>query len=249
MLSLEDITGLREPGGHILRVNLPLDSNAKNNPIHNRRMILAISSLSLIMFLTIVFLKSHFATMDSNINSWSASIQSAPVIEMAKIIHYSFAPTPSFAASLLVAVYLFHKKSKDEALLLIGAMAANVALVEIIKIMVHFPRPLNGILTIQGFSFPSGHVVSTVILFGLLTYFAWNHWKSSIPRILWCLFSVVIAIVVGLDRIYLNVHWFSDVLGAYSLGMFLLTFSIVISQYLAKVVNNQDRPTIYRKNK
>jgi undecaprenyl-diphosphatase len=154
---------------------------------------------------------------------------------MAKMIHYSFAPAPSFAASLLVAIYLFYKKYQYEALLLMGAMTANVTLVEIIRMLVHFPRPLNGILTIQGFSFPSGHVTNTVVLFGLLTYFAWNHWKSSILRILWSLFSVVIAIVVGLDRVYLNVHWFSDVLGAYLLGVFLLTFSILTFQYLVQV--------------
>jgi len=196
-----------------------------------------------------VFLKSNFATLDANVNSWSASIQSASFIEMAKIIHYSFAPTPSFVASLLVAVYLFYKKYKYEALLLMGAMAANVTLVEIIKMLVHFSRPLNGILTIQGFSFPSGHVTSTVVLFGLLTYFAWNHWKSSILRIFWGLFSVVIAFVVGLDRLYLNVHWFSDVLGAYSLGVFLLTFSILTFEYLVKVVIIQELPTTDRKEK
>lgn len=187
------------------------------------------------MFLLIVFLKSHFASMDANINSWSASIQSVSFTEMAEIIHYSFAPIPSFIASLLVAVYLFYRKCKCEVLLLIGAMAANVTLVEIIRILVHSPRPLNAILTIQGSSFPSGHVTNVVVLFGLLTYFAWNHWKRSILKILWSVFSVVIAIVVGLDRIYLNVHWFSDVLGAYTLGMFLLTFSILTFQYLVQV--------------
>jgi undecaprenyl-diphosphatase len=131
--------------------------------------------------------------------------------------------------------------------LLIGAMAANVILVEIIKTLVHSPRPLNGVLALQGFSFPSGHVTNIVVLFGLLTYFAWSHWKSSILRILWSLFSAVIAIVIGLDRIYLNVHWFSDVLGAYLWGMFWLTFSILIFQYLAKVVINQELPTADRK--
>jgi undecaprenyl-diphosphatase len=109
--------------------------------------------------------------------------------------------------------------------------------------LVHFPRPLNGILTIQGFSFPSGHVTSTVVLFGLLTYFAWNRWRSSILRISWGLFSVVIAIVVGLDRLYLNVHWFSDVLGAYSLGVFLLAVSILTFECLAEVVVIRELPT------
>lgn len=230
-----------------LRFNLPLDSDAKNNPIHNRHRVLFISSLSLIVFLLVVLLKSHFATVDASINSWSASIQSASFIEMAEVIHYSFAPSPSFVASLLVAVYLFYKKFKFMGLFLIGAMAANVTLVEIIKVLVHSPRPLNGILTVQGFSFPSGHVTSTVVLCGLLTYFAWNHWKSSILKILWGLFSVVIAIVVGLDRIYLNVHWFSDVLGAYSWGVFWLAFSILTFQYLGKVVHNEELPTTGRK--
>jgi undecaprenyl-diphosphatase len=181
--------------------------------------------------------------MDSNINSWSASIQSAPFVEIAKLIHYSLAPTPTFAASLLVAVYLYCKKYKYEAFLLIGAMAANVTLVEIIKTLVHFPRPSNGILIIQGFSFPSGHVASIVVLFGLLTYFAWAHWESSILRALWGLFSVSIAIVVGLDRIYLNVHWFSDVLGAYALGLFLLTSSILTFQYLVQASKQLGRKT------
>jgi undecaprenyl-diphosphatase len=235
MFILEEIACANKVGSHILRLNLTLVSNPENDAFQSRRLILFISSVSLIMFLIIVFLKSHFAIMDSNINSWSASIQSAPFVEMAKIIHYSFAPTPTFAASLLVAVYLYCKKYKYEAFLLIGAMAASVTLVEIIKMLVHFPRPSNGIMTIQGFSFPSGHVASTVVLFGLLTYFGWTHWKSSILRILWGLFSVFIAISVGLDRIYLNVHWFSDILGAYSLGLFLLTSSILTFQYRVQV--------------
>jgi undecaprenyl-diphosphatase len=220
---------------------LPLDSSARNNLMHNRQAILFILSLSLIAFLLIVFLKGDFASIDVNINSWAASIQSAPFTEMAEIIHYGFAPAPSFVASLLVAAYLFHEKCKFEALLLLGAMAASVVLVEMIRTLVQSPRPINGILTIQGSSFPSGHITSTVVLFGLLTYFAWNHWKSSVLRTSWSLFSVAIAIVVGLDRIYLNVHWFSDVVGAYVLGVFLLTFSILTFQYLTKQLQTNPR--------
>jgi undecaprenyl-diphosphatase len=201
------------------------------------------------MFLLTVFIKSHFAAVDANVNSWAASIQSASFVEMAEIIHYSLAPTPSFVASLLVAAYLFCKKYKYEALLLIGAMTANVTLVETTKMLVNIPRPSNGILTIQGSSFPSGHVTNVVVLFGLLTYFAWAHWKSTILRILWSLFSIGLAIVVGLDRIYLNVHWFSDVLGACLLGVFLLTFSILTFQYHANVAIDQELPTPDRKEK
>ncbi len=60
---------------------------------------------------------------------------------------------------------------------------------------------------------------------------------------------MAIAIVVGLDRIYLNVHWFSDVLGGYSFGVFWLTLSIFTFQHLTKVVINQELPTTNREEK
>ena len=148
--------------------------------------------------------------MDANINAWSTSVQSAPFTEMAKIIHYSFDTTPALVTALIVAAYLFYKKYNYEALLLMGSLAGNIVLTEIVKTLVHSPRPLDAILTTQGFSFPSGHVTNTVVLFGLLTYFAWHHWQSAILRILLSMLSVIVAIVVGLDRIYLNVHWFGD---------------------------------------
>ncbi len=211
------------------------------NSSQNRRIIMFISLLSLIIFLFIAFLKSSFATIDANTNSWSVSIHSFTLTQIAKIIDYGFDTTPLFVISLLIAAYLFYKKYRkdafllNDAFLLAGAMFADVIIIELTKTLVHSSRPLNGIITESGFSFPSGHVISTVVLFGLITYFIWKHWKYSNAKILTSLFFVVVAIVVGFDRIYLNVHWFSDVLGAYSLGVFLLTFSILTFQHLGRL--------------
>jgi undecaprenyl-diphosphatase len=205
------------------------------NPSQNRRIIIPISLISLIAFLIIVFLKGSFAATDANINSWSASIHSATLTQITEIIHYGFDTTSLFIVSLLIAAYLFYKKYKNDALLLAGTMVLNVAIIETVKMLVHFARPLNGIVNESGFSFPSGHVTSTIVLFGLLTYFVWKHWKSSNAKVLSSLFFVVIAIAVGFDRIYLNVHWFSDVLGSLPLGVFLLTFSMLTFQHLERL--------------
>jgi undecaprenyl-diphosphatase len=151
------------------------------------------------------------------------------------MIHYGFDTTSLFIISLLIAVYLFYKKYKGDALLLGGAMVVDVAVVEIVKMFIRFPRPLNSIVNESGFAFPSGHVTSTIVLFGLLTYFVWKHWKTSNAKALSSLFFVAIAIAVGFDRIYLNVHWLSDVLGSYPLGVFLLTFSILVFQHLGRL--------------
>jgi undecaprenyl-diphosphatase len=214
------------------------DSNLKKS-LKNRRTIIFISSLSLICFLLITFLKSSFAAVDANVNSWSASIQSASFTQIAEMINYSFDTTSLLAVSILIAAYLFYKNHKNDALLLAVAMLGNAVIVTIVKLLVHSPRPLNGIITEQGLSFPSGHVMSAMVLFGLLTYFAWKHWKSSRAKILSILLFTAVALVVGFDRIYLNVHWFSDVLGAYSLGVFWLTFSILVFQHLGRIAKSK----------
>jgi len=205
------------------------------NPSRNQRTTIFISLTSLIVFLIIVLLKSSFAAMDANVNSWSVSIHSDALTQIAKVIHYGFDTTSLFAISMVIAAYLFYKKYRSDALLLGVTILADVAIIEIVKMLVRFPRPLNGIVNESGFSFPSGHVTSTIVLFGLLTYFIWKHWKSADAKILSSLFFVVIVIVVGFDRIYLNVHWLSDVLGSLPLGVFVLAFSMLAFQHLRRL--------------
>jgi undecaprenyl-diphosphatase len=67
-----------------------------------------------------------------------------------------------------------------------------------------------------------------VVFFGVLTYFAWTHWRSLRMQIAtaW-LYGAVVA-VVGFDRIFLNVHWLSDVIGAIFLGAFWVSACILL---------------------
>lgn len=210
-----------------------LESNLKN-PLRGRRLILLISLFSLISFLLVTLLKNSFTTIDANVNYGVVSIQTSSFTLIARMIAYGFDTTALLAISIVIAAYLFYKNYKKHAVLLVGAMMGDAMVLTIVKMLVHSARPLNGIMLETGFSFPSGHVTSTVVLFGLLTYFAWQHWKSSNAKILPSTFFIIIAIIVGFSRIYLNVHWLSDILGGYSLGVFWLTFSILVFQYLER---------------
>jgi len=177
--------------------------------------------------LLIAFLRSSFSTVDANVNSWAVSIQSTAFTQIAKLIHYGFDTIALFIITLLVAVYLLYKHYRNDALLLVGVMLGDFLIVAILKRLVHSARPLNGIIQETGFSFPSGHAMAAVVLLGLLTYFIWQHFKSRNVKILSGVLFILISLVVGFSRIYLNVHWLSDVVGAYALGIFWGTFSIV----------------------
>jgi membrane-associated phospholipid phosphatase len=60
------------------------------------------------------------------------------------------------------------------------------------------------------------------------------HWDSAKIKALTAGLYVSITVVVGFDRIYLNVHWFSDIVGAFFLGAFWLTSSILLFNLLFK---------------
>ena len=114
-------------------------------------------------------------------------------------------------------------------------MAGDAILVSAGKILIVSARPLNEILFQLSNSFPSGHVTGSIILFGVLTYFAWTHWNSVRAKVATGGIYIAAVGIVGFDRIYLNVHWFSDVVGAVFLGAFWLIFSIVVFKHLLHV--------------
>ncbi|UOD35381.1 phosphatase PAP2 family protein [Deferribacteraceae bacterium V6Fe1] len=78
-------------------------------------------------------------------------------------------------------------------------------------------------------SFPSGHAFTSFILYGFAGYLIFKFFKKKFLRNTYMILAITFAIFIGLSRIYLGVHWFSDVVGAYVLGM--LWLSVVITAY------------------
>jgi undecaprenyl-diphosphatase len=195
------------------------------------RIIQFVSSLSLLGFLTLVYLKDSLRTLDIKVNSWSHLIHVSWFTQMAEMLAYGFDTPVLLAISMLMAVILFYKSSKGKSALMVGTMVGNTLMLQVVKVLVHSPRPLNGLMFEEGFSFPSGHVASCTVFFGLLTYIGWQRWKSLKAKLLFNMFLAAIALILGFSRIYLNVHWLSDVLGGYFLGAFWLTFSVLVFQY------------------
>ncbi len=197
-------------------------------------MVLPVSLLSLVSFLFVALSKSSFKTFDTNVSSWAISIQTSMFTPIAVMIDFAFSTPALLATTLLIAGFLFYKNYWKYSALLMGAMLGEALIVATIKISTQSIRPFDELTYERGFSFPSGHTAGSVVFWGLITYFAWKYWKSSKARISSSVLSILATSIVGFDRIYLNVHWFSDVLGGYLLGIFWLTFSILMFPYLER---------------
>lgn len=167
-----------------------------------------------------------------SINLWSASVNTGFFTLTAQTISIAFDTIALAILSFVIAIFLFVLHYKRYSLLLLGAMAGDTLLVELFKTIIMSPRPLNGLIVASGYSFPSGHTVSSLVFFGVLTYFVWKNWDSFKIKALTGGFYISITGLVGFDRIYLNVHWFSDIVGSIFLGAFWVTLCILLFKYL-----------------
>jgi membrane-associated phospholipid phosphatase len=187
-------------------------------------------------------LKSSFITIDVQTNSWAMSIQTGSFTAVAIVIAYVFDTLSLAAISLVLAMYLFYRNYGKYSVLMLVAMGGDALIVLIAKTVVHSPRPLNGLFYDTGFSFPSGHTTASIVFCGLLTYLAWQHWKSPTAKTVTSALSIATISIVAFDRIYLNVHWFSDVVGGCLLGLFWLTFVLWVFRYIEKTRKFQGSP-------
>jgi undecaprenyl-diphosphatase len=139
----------------------------------------------------------------------------------------------------------FFKRLLTERVLLLSAMDGNALCVETAKILVHSSRPINRLIQETGYSFPSGHVSATVVYLGILAYVAWLHLKSMQMKTVLNVVFAVVAAFVSFDRVYLNAHWLSDVIGGYTLGGFWATLSILVMQHLKACEKNHERTLVF----
>lgn len=95
-----------------------------------------------------------------------------------------------------------------------------------LKLIVKRPRPPGAAAFLHGmtFSFPSGHAMGSLIGYGMLAYLIvtlWVHGRAG--RIVVLVLAAVLVLAIGASRLYLGVHYFSDVVGGYAAGVLWLT--------------------------
>jgi membrane-associated phospholipid phosphatase len=201
----------------------------------NQNVMLLISILSLFCFLATFCSRNQFTGLDLSVNTWATTIHTEAFTQVAIIISYLFDTTIFLAFTFLIVGLLIYKKQVSNALLLLSAMGIAVLFLQFFKTFVVSPRPLNGIILENSYSFPSGHLTSAIVFLVILTYFMWKSHKSSGLKIGLSALASALVLLVGFNRIYLNVHWLTDVIVAPFLALFILTASILVVKILTSI--------------
>lgn len=129
------------------------------------------------------------------------------------------------------------KKNFYSAFFVFFSMAGGALIHILLKEIIGRERPENSLIAKTDFSMPSGHATMAIIFFSLLIYLFKDKIKNKFLKYLFIALNIILIISIGFSRIYLNVHWFSDVLAGYGLGLFWLTLLILIFKTIIGIFN------------
>jgi undecaprenyl-diphosphatase len=106
-------------------------------------------------------------------------------------------------------------------LALIVAYVVTDVTVALVKLLVSRPRPDESLTEAGGFSFPSGHSAMSMVVYGCLG-FALARACRGVPRVAFAICGALLVVMIGLSRIYLGVHYPSDVIAGWTTGAAIL---------------------------
>jgi undecaprenyl-diphosphatase len=138
----------------------------------------------------------------------------------------------AFAALLFIYLYI-RKGNLMFALQALLVLVIAGGLSFLLKDLIERPRPeAVRELGIRTYSFPSGHSMSAIAFYGFLIYLSLRIYKSKVKKIAYSLLLVLVILSVGVSRVYLQVHYPSDVLAGFAAGGICLLIFILVFAFM-----------------
>ncbi|CAN7640641.1 phosphatase PAP2 family protein [Paenibacillus sp. LjRoot56] len=196
---------------------------------------LVLSILSVICFSVVASLiKGRWiAQFDSRVISVVQGMESPWLTTIMKCFTF-IGSTPVVITISICSLFLLFKflNHRLELVLFLVLVAGTAILNQLLKLVFQRERPtLHRLIEETGYSFPSGHSMTAFALYAALSFLLWRHVPSKSGRTIVICISILMILMIGSSRIYLGVHYPSDVVGAYLASGFWFTFCVWIFQW------------------
>ncbi len=171
---------------------------------------------------------SIIASADLKLNLWLIASRNPFLVKVFKIVTYLGEVKLVAILIVLVILYLWYQKKKDYILPFLVTIVGSTAVSGLAKIVFHRARPLNAVYLESSYSMPSGHATIAVAFYGFVVYYLWMNIQSKIVKNIILIVSIILMLAIGFSRLYLGVHYLSDVLVGYLLGGLSLWVGVVL---------------------
>ena len=205
---------------------------------------------SFIVFIYVVFRVFYFKkdSFDFAVFDYLKQYVSDPLTSAMQVI--TFLGTHSFlipANIVLIAYFLFIKKHRWYSIKIPVVALGGLSLMFVLKFIFNRPRPLIPLLhEAKGLSFPSGHALMSFSFYGLLIYLVWQNISTRWVRIVLTIFLLLLILLIGFSRVYLRVHYASDVLAGFAVGIIWLVLSLWVTRKIEVYSKRKIEPELLK---
>ena len=200
----------------------------------NKQLVLIIILLSLSLIIGIMVHYKQILTIDKIAYSIIVEKLRTPFLTniMTAITTLSDANTV-LIISIICAIIILPKDRRLSLIIPLNLIVITF-INQLTKLIIKRPRPVGyRLIDIGGYSFPSGHAMVSLAFYGLILFIANKIIKNKIIKIILNIVIITIIILIGISRIYLGVHYLSDILvGYFTSTVYLLLITKLIDTYI-----------------
>lgn len=201
---------------------------------NNKRFVILAVSLSIFIFILINVLDGNTGNFDNNVYNAVISLKSNFITCIVRIITRFGDAEMLILIAIICLIFIKNKKIG-------GSIAINLASVglinHILKEIIQRPRPPIELRMVEesSFSFPSGHAMASMAFYGLIIYFISKNMKNNKLKKVICIILSILIFLIGTSRIYLGVHYATDVLAGFAISIVYLILYITFVLKLFKI--------------
>jgi undecaprenyl-diphosphatase len=200
--------------------------------------VLAISLFVLVAYAVVVGREPGPTPGDMTAMDVVEHLRVAWLTDLSKVVTFLGSGVFTWGLTVVCAVLLFARRRWAE----LGVLLAGMALISVgfheIKDVVDRPRPGGGLVAASGSSFPSGHAAHSVLYVWLAVMIVLRLRPGMARGAAVVAAGIVLTVLVGLSRVYLNVHYLSDVNGGWALGAACFSLCAAVGLVISQVRQN-----------
>lgn len=169
--------------------------------------------------------------LDNAVRAWFLAHQNPTIYKMAAALTSIGSPTVMIIVAIAAGVWFYFARGRSKAGVIVAAPAAGGLLAGGLKVLYGRARPAGAaLINERTFAFPSGHAATSAAVMVTLCYVLARERIISWPTAI--VIGGVVPLVVGLTRLYLDVHWTTDVVGGWTVGLFVAAMSAALYERL-----------------
>lgn len=196
-------------------------------------LIVVVTAIAIFLFADLGEDVAHKSTgpLDNTVRAWFLAHQNPIVYKISYAFTWIGSPEVMVLIAIVAGALFYRSRGRRKAGVVIAAPAAGGVLSTGVKLLYGRARPAGAaLLNEKTFSFPSGHATTAAAVMVTLCYVLAREKIVSWPAAI--LIGGLVPLIVGLTRIYLDVHWTTDVLGGWTAGLFIAALSAALYERL-----------------